>query len=80
MLSEEADSLLTRLDLNEHVVDRSSFTDEVGLSCLRGLVLAFVFVVFNDLTELIEFKFFVVLAILFFLHVLSHHVFFHFSL
>ena len=54
MLCEEADGLLSSLDAYEHFIDGSALPYEVGLSGLRGLVLALVLIVLNDLAELLE--------------------------
>jgi hypothetical protein len=80
MLSKEANGLLTRLNLYKHVINRSSLANEVCLSCKRGLILAFIFIVLNDLAEVFKIDG----AILLLLFLLLIHIFallfFHFGL
>lgn len=80
MLSKETNSLLSRLNLYKHVIDRSSLANEICLSCKRGLILAFIFIVLNDLAEVLEIDRTVLLLLfLFFIHIFAL-LFFHFGL
>ena len=56
MLSEEANSLFTTENANEHIIDGCTLSYEVCLSGLRSLIFTFIFIVLDDLTELFEFK------------------------
>ena len=85
MLSEKADSLFSRENFNQDVIDSSSFTDEVGLSSLRSLVLVLILVVLNDLTEVLKVHRAVVVCSLFiglflFIHIVALDFIFHFGL
>ncbi len=80
MLSKETYGLLTRLNLYKHVINRSSLANEIGLSCKRGLILAFILIVLNDLAEVLEIDRAVLLLLLLLLIHIFAVLFFHFSL
>jgi len=85
MLSEEADSLFTTQNFNQDVEDGSPFTNKVGLSSLRSLVLVLILVVLNDLTEVLKVHRAVVVCSLFiglflFIHIVTLDFIFHFGL
>ncbi len=80
MLSKETNSLLSRLNLYKHVINWSSLANEICLSCKRGLIFAFIFIIFNDLAEVLEIDRAVLLLLfLLFIHIFAL-LFFHFGL